>query len=54
MTLDEVYQRAIDHIGEALPVAESHGVRLNIEPHGPLTTNMELMLKMMREQIALL
>ena len=48
MTLDDINERAVYHIGEALPVAESHGVRINVEPHGPLTTNMELMLKLMR------
>jgi len=48
MTLDEVFQRAVYHIGEALVVAKTHGVKINIEPHGPLTTNVELMLKLMK------
>lgn len=47
MTLEQVYQRAVYHIGEALPVARSYGVGINIEPHGPLTNNTELMKRMM-------
>jgi sugar phosphate isomerase/epimerase len=48
MTLEQVYQRAVYHIGEALPYARSHQVGINIEPHGPLTTNLEMMLRIMR------
>ena len=47
MTLQQVYDRAVYHISEALPVAESHGIAINIEPHGPLTTNVDLMAKLM-------
>jgi sugar phosphate isomerase/epimerase len=48
MSLDDEYNRAIYHIGEALPYAKSYGVGINIEPHGPLTQNVELMIKMMK------
>jgi sugar phosphate isomerase/epimerase len=48
MTLLEVFERAVYHIGEALPVARSHGIQINIEPHGPLTTNLELMVRLMK------
>jgi sugar phosphate isomerase/epimerase len=48
MTLEEVYQRAIYHIGEALPYARSHQVGIYVEPHGPLTNNLELMKRMMQ------
>jgi len=48
MTLDEVLDRAVYHLGEALPVARTHGVGINIEPHGPLTTNLELMVKLLK------
>lgn len=48
MTLDEVYTRAVYHIGEALKVARTHNVRINVEPHGPLTNNLELMVKLMK------
>jgi sugar phosphate isomerase/epimerase len=47
MTLDQVYERAAYHIGEALPFARTHGVGINVEPHGPLTTNLALMKKLM-------
>ena len=43
MTLEEVFQRAKYHLTEALAAARTHGVGINIEPHGPLTTNLELM-----------
>jgi sugar phosphate isomerase/epimerase len=49
MTLDEVYQRAVYHLREALAVAKTHKIGINIEPHGPLTTNRKLMLKLMKE-----
>jgi 3-dehydroshikimate dehydratase len=48
MTLGQVYDRAVYHIGEALHVARTHKVVINVEPHGPLTTNLELMIKLMR------
>ncbi len=48
MTLEQVYERAVYHIGEALPVARSHDVQINIEPHGPLTNNLDLMVRMMK------
>jgi sugar phosphate isomerase/epimerase len=48
ITLQQVYERAVYHIGEALPFARSHGIQINIEPHGPLTNNLELMIKMMK------
>jgi inosose dehydratase len=47
MTLDEVFQRAVYHLGEALAVARTHEVGINIEPHGPLTTNLEMMVRLM-------
>jgi len=49
MTLEEVYKRTVYHLGEALPTARTHNVGINIEPHGPLTTNLELMLRLMKE-----
>jgi len=49
MTLREVFKRAAYHLREALAVARTHGVGINIEPHGPLTTNRKLMLKLMQE-----
>jgi sugar phosphate isomerase/epimerase len=49
MTLDEVYQRAAYHLREALAVARTHKIGINIEPHGPLTTNRKLMRKLMEE-----
>jgi hypothetical protein len=48
MTLEDVFRRAVYHIGEALPFARSHGVGINVEPHGPLTTNLEMMLRLMK------
>ncbi len=48
MSLEDEYNRAIYHLGEALPYAKSYGVGINIEPHGPLTQNLELMIKMMK------
>ena len=48
MTLDEVFDRAAYHLGEALAVARTHNVGINIEPHGPLTTDLELMVKLMK------
>ena len=49
MTLNEVYQRAVYHLRQALVVARTHNVGINIEPHGPLTTNLKLMVKLMKE-----
>jgi inosose dehydratase len=49
MTLQEVSKRAVYHLREALVVARTHKVGINIEPHGPLTTNRKLMLKLMKE-----
>ena len=49
MTLDEVFDRAVYHLREALVVGRTHNVGINIEPHGPLTTNQELMVKLMEE-----
>jgi len=49
MTLQEVFKRAVYHLREALGVARTHKVGINIEPHGPLTTNRKLMLKLMQE-----
>jgi len=48
MTLDQVFDRAVYHLTEALTVASTHRVGINIEPHGPLTTNQELMVRLMR------
>ena len=48
MTLEQVCERAIYHITEALPYARSHNVGINIEPHGPLTTNLALMIRIMK------
>lgn len=48
MTLEQVCQRAIYHITEALPYARSHTVGINIEPHGPLTTNLAMMIRIMK------
>lgn len=48
MTLEQVFQRTVYHISEALPCARSHQVGVNVEPHGPLTTNLELMLRLMK------
>ncbi len=48
MTLAQVYDRAVYHLSEALQVAKTHNVQINIEPHGPLTTNLELMTKLMK------
>ena len=48
MTLQQVFERAVYHLGEALAVARTHQVGINIEPHGPLTTNLELMVKLMK------
>ena len=49
MTLEEVFQRAKYHLTEALAVARTHGVGINVEPHGPLTTNLGLMVRLMKE-----
>jgi sugar phosphate isomerase/epimerase len=49
MTLEEVYERARYHLREALAVARTHNVGINIEPHGPLTTNQDLMVRLMKE-----
>ena len=48
MTLDEVFERAVYHLQEALVVGRTHGIGINIEPHGPLTTNLKLMVKLMK------
>jgi len=49
MTLQEVFKRAVYHLREALVVGHTHNVGINIEPHGPLTTNRKLMVKLMKE-----
>ena len=49
MTLEEVFRRAAYHLCEALAVARTHNIGINIEPHGPLTTNRELMIRLMKE-----
>jgi len=49
MTLEEVFTRAAYHLREALAVARTHNVGINIEPHGPLTTNLEMMVRLMKE-----
>ncbi len=48
MTLDEVYERAKYHISQALEVARTHQVQINVEPHGPLTNNLDYMLRLMK------
>jgi sugar phosphate isomerase/epimerase len=48
MTLEDVFKRAVYHISEALPFARTHNVGINVEPHGPLTTNLEMMVRLMR------
>lgn len=48
MTLQQMYDRAVYHIGEVLPIAQSHNVQINVEPHGPLTTNLELLLRILK------
>ncbi len=48
MTLSQVYDRAVYHISEAIPFALSHKIQILIEPHGPLTNNLRLMLRMMQ------
>ncbi|MDZ4742714.1 MAG: sugar phosphate isomerase/epimerase family protein [Verrucomicrobiota bacterium] len=48
MTLEQVYERAVYHIGEALPFARTHKISINVEPHGPLTNNLELMIRLMK------
>ncbi len=47
MTIQQVFDRAVYHLGEALAVARSYGVGINVEPHGPLTTNLDMMLRLM-------
>jgi sugar phosphate isomerase/epimerase len=37
------------HLREALVVARTHHIGINIEPHGPLTTNLGLMVRLMKE-----
>jgi inosose dehydratase len=49
MTLDDVYCRAKYHLHEALAVARTHGVGINVEPHGPLTTNLKLLARLMKD-----
>jgi len=49
MTLEEVFHRAAYHLREALAVARTHNIGINIEPHGPLTTNRELVVRLMKE-----
>ncbi|MEI7947763.1 MAG: sugar phosphate isomerase/epimerase family protein [bacterium] len=49
MTLQDLFQRAKYHLTEALAVGRTHGVGINVEPHGPLTTNLELMVRLMKE-----
>ena len=41
----EQIDRIIYHIACCLPVAENHKVVINVEPHGPFTTNPEYLLK---------
>ena len=48
MTLEEVFDRAVYHLGEVLPMAHTHKVGVNIEPHGPLTTNLGMMVRLMK------
>jgi sugar phosphate isomerase/epimerase len=48
MTLGQVFERAVYHLKEALVVGRTHGIGINIEPHGPLTTNLKLMVKLMK------
>jgi len=48
MTLEDVYVRTEYHISAALEVAKTHEVQINVEPHGPLTNNLELMLRLMK------
>lgn len=48
MTLEQVYRRAVYHISEALPFARSHQVGINIEPHGPLTNNVDLLVRILK------
>ena len=48
MTLQEVFDRSVYHLREALVVARTHNVGINIEPHGPLTTDLEWMVKLMK------
>jgi sugar phosphate isomerase/epimerase len=47
MTLKQVFDRAVYHLREALAVGRTHNVGINVEPHGPLTTNLKLMVKLM-------
>ncbi|MCX5654610.1 MAG: sugar phosphate isomerase/epimerase [Planctomycetota bacterium] len=49
MTLEEVFTRSVYHLREALVVARTHNIGINIEPHGPLTTNLKLMVRLMKE-----
>jgi len=49
MTLEEVFTRAVYHLREALVAARTHNIGINIEPHGPLTTNLGLMVRLMKE-----
>jgi sugar phosphate isomerase/epimerase len=49
MTLEEVFARTVYHLREALAVARTHNVGINIEPHGPLTTNLKMMVRLMKE-----
>ena len=49
MTLEEVFTRAVYHLREALAVARTHNVGINIEPHGPLTTNLKMLVRLMKE-----
>jgi sugar phosphate isomerase/epimerase len=49
MTLDDVYCRAKYHLQEALAVAHTNNIGINVEPHGPLTTNLKLMAKLMKD-----
>jgi len=49
MTLEDVLTRAVYHLREALAVARTHNVGINIEPHGPLTTNLKMLVRLMKE-----
>jgi len=48
MTLEQVYDRAIYHLSEALIFAKSYNIQINVEPHGPLTNNLEMLIQMMK------
>jgi len=41
----EQIDRICYHLSQCLPVAENHKVVINVEPHGPFTTNPEMLLE---------